>query len=451
MTLPTFRALATAAALGGAALALAGHAAAAGNGGGSGGGGGAGGSGTSNVDADVPGEVMVKLKSTNDLQPLLAKYPLTVAGRFGARPIFRLKVVGSARVKDILPGLALEPGVLIAETNPTNRSPEARRVIPWTIGNPGAYVAQWAPQTMHLPAAQALSVGNGVRVAVLDTGVDMSHPALAGRLLPGHDFVDDDTDPSEVGTPGQGGYGHGTHVAGLVALVAPGAQIMPLRVLDADGTGNAWVLAEALLYALDPDGNPATDDGAHVINMSLGSLARTRIMASITQIAACEPAVTDDPIADRSDAGYADDEARCAARAGVVVVAAAGNDATDKVKEYPAAEGAYGLLPVGAYSSNGRLAAFSNFGSWVDVAAPGDGLTSTFPGGGYATWSGTSMAAPLVAGTAALVRALDLQLPARDVLRRITRTTASLCGTALRGVDAAAAVKNLPAAPVTCR
>ena len=401
-------------------------------------------------DADMPGEILVKLRRSEALGPLLASYPVTLLSRFGARPIYRLKVIGTARVKDVLARLVQDPEVMIAETNATHRSPEARKNVPWAIGTASAYRAQWAPQALHLAEAQRRASGEGVRVAVLDTGVDASHPLLAGRLLPGYDFVDGDTDPAEGGSPANGAWGHGTHVAGLVALVAPGAKIMPLRVLDADGVGNAWVLAEALLYALDPDGNPATDDGAHVINLSLGSLARTRLMDSIALLAACAPSVPDDAIADRSDPGYRDDELRCAASNGAVVVAAAGNDASGSEKQYPAAEGTYGLLSVGASNAKGRLAGFSNFGPWIDLAAPGEGITSAVPGG-YGTWSGTSMAAPLAAGTAALLRAMDLRLAPDEVVKRIKRTSAVLCGTALRQVDAGAAVNNRIPPSSSCR
>ncbi len=416
------------------------------------GGGGAdsgGGGGSGSVDPDMPGELLLKLRSTDALTPLLAKYPITLVGRFGARPIYRLKVIGAARVKDVLAGLLLEPGVMIAETNTTHRSPEARKNIPWAIGTPQAYATQWAPQALHLAQAQRWATGAGVRVAVLDTGVDRNHPLLAGRLLPGFDFVDFDNDPSEVGSTANAGYGHGTHVAGLVAMVAPGASIMPLRVLDADGVGNAWVLAEALLYAVDPDGDPNTDDGAHVINLSLGSLARTRIFDTIALIASCAAAVPDDPVADRSDPGYRDDLIRCGASNGAVVVAAAGNDASSSVKEYPAAEGAYGLLAVAASNASRRLAGFSNFGSWIDLAAPGDNITSAVPGG-YGTWSGTSMAAPLAAGTAALLRSQDLSLAPAEVVRRLKRTASALCGSSLHQVDAAAAVSNVAPAAIAC-
>lgn len=414
------------------------------------GGGGTGGGATNIVNnLDVAGELLVKLRTTGALPGLLAKYPVTVMSRFGARPIYRLKVIGTARVKDVLASMALDSDVMISETNATHSSPEARKNIAWTIGTPQAYAVQWAPQAMRLAEAQAVANGAGVRVAVLDTGVDYSHPLLAGKLLPGFDFVDNDNDASEVGSAANPSYGHGTHVAGLIAMVAPGANIMPLRVLDSDGVGNAWVLAEALLYAIDPDGNPNTDDGAHVINFSLGSLARTRLLDTIAQIASCAPAVNDDPIGDRSDPGYNDDVIRCQSGKGVVLVAAAGNDASNSVKQYPAAEGAYGLLAITASNSARRLASFSNFGSWVGMAAPGDAITSAVPGG-YGTWSGTSMASPLAAGTAALLRSLDTMMTPADVITRIKRSSAMLCGTNIRQVDAAAAVTNTVPANITC-
>ena len=404
-------------------------------------------------DPAVPGEILVRLRSTAALQPLLTKYQLTLASQFGARPIFRLGVIGQADVQAKITALLTELDVLIAEQNFVHRSPEARSNTAWAIGTQTAYTAQWAPAALRLPEAHALSTGAGMRIAVLDTGIDAAHPAFAGRLLTGFDFVDFDTDPSEVGNAVNNiSYGHGTHVAGLVALVAPGAKIMPLRVLDADGVGNAWVLAEAMLYAVDPDGNAATDDGAHVINMSLGSLSRTQLLDSVGVIATCNiPAAIVKPLDDFSDPGYNADKQRCSVGSGAVIVAAAGNDGSGSVREYPAAEGFYGLLSVGASTAASRLAAFSNFGSSVDVAAPGEGITSAVPGGLYATWSGTSMAAPLAAGAAALLRAKEPRLLPRDVVRRLTLVSAALCGAKLRRIDAAAALLNTAPPATVCR
>ena len=402
-----------------------------------------------NGDAAVDKEILVKLRTTVALGPLLGKYQLTVIGQFGARPIYRLMVQESTSVKDTISALSLETDVLLAEPNVVHSSPEARKNVVWAIGTPQAYAAQWAPTALRLDEAHRLSTGAGVRVAVLDTGVDRTHPALAGRLLPGFDFVDFDDDPSEEGSEADVGFGHGTHVAGLVALVAPNAMIMPLRVLNASGQGNTWVLAEALLYAVDPDGDPTTDDGAHVINLSLGTATRTRIFDAVAQLATC--LVDNDPANDVSDPGYDVDEARCNRTRGVIIVAAAGNDGSNSALEYPAAESAQRLAAVGASTSNSRLASFSNFGSWVRFVAPGDGITSSVPGGGYGTWSGTSMAAPLFAGTAALLRGTNPGMKPEDIIKRIGSRSAALCGTNLRQIDANAALRDVNAPNTICR
>ena len=395
-------------------------------------------------DPTVPGEVLMKLQSTSGLPALLTKYQLTLQSSFGARPIYRVKVAAGASAKNTAAALAQEPGVLLAEENVEHQAPEERKNNPWLFGTSEEYVAQWAPTAMRLPEAHAISTGVGTRVAVLDSGVELTHPALAGKLLPGFDFVDFDTDPSEGGTSASPGWGHGTHVAGLVALAAPGAKIMPVRVLDPDGFGNAWVLAEALLYAVNPDGNPATDDGAHVINMSLGTISPTKLFYSMSALISCTivAAAPGEPMLDFSDPGYDGDKQRCANSKGAVIAAASGNDGTDRIREYPAAESAHGKLSIGASTSVRRLASFSNFGSKVDVAAPGEGITSTMAGGAYATWSGTSMATPLAAGTAALLRSRFPAWTPDDIVDRIDRTTSSLCRTDLRQIDAAAALTN---------
>jgi subtilisin family serine protease len=404
------------------------------------------------ADPTLPGEVLLQLSSADALAPLLLKYRLSLVDRFGARPIFRLKVIDPTTTQTVLGTLALEPTVLSAEANVVHSAPEARRVHVWAIGTPTDYVAQWAPQAMHLAEAHAVSTGAGVRVAVLDTGVDATHPALAGHLLPGFDFVDFDNDPAEVGTAANAGFGHGTHVAGLVALAAPGARIVPMRVLDAQGMGNAWVLSEALLKAIDPDGDPSTDDGAQVVSMSLSSLTRTRLFSTIAQLSSCNlPVDTDPAAAVFADPGYNDDKTRCTGSGGAVIVAAVGNDGPNGPRQYPAAEAAYGELAVAASDSTRHLASFSNTGSWVNLAAPGAGITSSVPGGGYGTWSGTSMAAPLVAGTVALLRSANPSMTSRDVTRRILRTTSIVCGTNLGQVDAFAALTNVSTSGRSCK
>jgi subtilisin family serine protease len=292
-----------------------------------------------------------------------------------------------------------------------------------------------------------------VIVAVLDTGVDAGHPALAGRLVPGYDFVNDDPDPSEDGTPEQDiVYGHGTHVAGIVALTAPEAKIMPLRVLDRNGEGNIWVLAEALYFAVNPDGNPNTDDGATVINLSLGTTQRTAFLDDVLDLVTCrgdddDDDDDDDVESDRYARTANSDHDECLSSKGAVIVAAAGNNGTT-AKEYPAAEEAAGLLAVAATTQTDTRADYSNYGSWVAIGAPGDLILSCVPGNLWGAWSGTSMAAPFVAGVAALVQSEDGTLAPADVTKQIVKTAHKIQGDVRWRVDAAAAL-GLAVQPVS--
>lgn len=395
------------------------------------------------AEAFVPGEVLVQLRSGTDLPAIQSTHRLALVSRFGQRPIFRFSITGPRTVNRVVNNLRGDPRVAVAEANLKVGAPEARKASVWAVGNPSAYTAQWAPGSLGLPAAHLEATGQGLRVAVLDTGIDRLHPALAGRLLPGWDFVDGDADPSEAGTPGIGGYGHGTHVAGLVALAAPGAQLMPLRVLDASGEGNIWVLAEAMLHAVDPDRLPTTADGARVINVSLGTTQRTAILGLVKRLVECSDDNDDNPNVPLDDPGYADDRERCNVNGSAVVLAAAGNSGSATEKQFPAAEKSEGTLAIAASTRQRRLARFSNYGSWVDVAAPGQGLTSTVPGGGYGIWSGTSMATPLVAGIAALLLERNPDWKPEDVTKRLIETAVGLCGTSLRQVHAQAALFGL--------
>ena len=390
----------------------------------------------------APGEILLKLSDPGRLPALMVKHQLSLISQLGNRPIYRMKLVGNGAVASRVTALSRDAGVLIAEPNQLFSGPEAAKNNVWAIGTQGAYAEQWGIASARLQPAWGVSTGAGSRVAVLDTGVDASHPLLAGRLLPGRDFVDGDTDPREEGSRADVAYGHGTHVAGLVALAAPGTMIMPLRVLNPQGGGDTWNLAMAMLYAVDPDGNPDTDDGVDVINLSMAGKVRTRLLDSVALLTSCLPPDPDVRADDLSHVGYDDDRRRCNGFGGAVVVAAAGNDGSRSLKTYPAAEGAYGLISVAASMSNGRLAPFSNSGNWIHMAAPGDAVTSAVPGG-WGTWSGTSMSAPLVAGAAALLRSAAPQLDAKGIARCLTRNTRNLTGTRIGQLDAQAALQAI--------
>ena len=233
---------------------------------------------------------------------------------------------------------------------------------------------------------------------------------------------------SEEGDQQTGPYGHGTHVAGLIALVAPEAKIIPVRVLDQFGVGNIWVLAEALAYAVDPDGDPRTADGADVINLSLSTPRETELIGNLLGELCGSSASEDFPV---SGNPY------------LVVVAAAGNGGNSD-RQYPAAENVDGLIAVGSSTIDDRLASYSSRGSWVHVAAPGHAILSTVPGGQYGTWTGTSMAAPIVAGEVALVRARYPYLLNKDLMRHVIRMSVEIDQDVDFRIDAGIALTTLP-------
>ncbi len=264
--------------------------------------------------------------------------------------------------------MAADPDVIWAELNFVGRIPTGNpaRVFHWGGTDASGYVNQSAFTQVDLAAGLAHYQGNGSIVAVLDTGVDLTHPSLVDHLVSGRDMVADDDVPQDEGDGV--GWGHGTHIAGVIAQIAPASQIMPVRVLDSNGRGNTFTLAYAVEWAVN--------HGANVINLSLGTDADSRVLHE----------AIDNAIAH-----------------GVVVVAAAGND-NSSAKRYPV--GYAGVIGVTAVDGANVKADFANYSSaWVDIAAPGVGITSTIitlQGSGYASWSGTSMATSFVSGAAAL-------------------------------------------------
>lgn len=286
------------------------------------------------------------------------------------------------------------------------------------VPNDPSFAAQWGLTKINCPAAWDRTTGSAnVTVAVLDTGIDLDHPELAPLLVPGFDMVDLGPNPTPpAGFRFEGDFagrdndpqdevGHGTHVAGTVACVSNNAsgvagvtwscRLMPVKVLtrivnlnnpnDVRGVGSSADIAAGIRWAVD--------NGARVLNLSLSGPTNTQV--------------------ERDAVAYAISR-------GAVVVAAMGNNGGQIVR-FPAAFP--DVVAVGAINQNDQRANFSNTGPHIDVAAPGVGVLSTVWNNGFATFDGTSMASPHVAGVAALILSCNPNLTGAQVAD-IIRTTA---------------------------
>lgn len=224
----------------------------------------------------------------------------------------------------------------------------------------------WQASSLDLPLAWQVTSGSATSVvAVVDSGVQADNPALQGRVLAGYDFVHGDTNTTDDN-------GHGTAVAGIIAAVCPGCSILPVKVLDANGTGDWPTISAGIDWA--------ADHGAQVINLSVGAPRALDIVGAAVAYAISK---------------------------GAIVVAAAGNDGEDE-SFYPAMYP--GVISVAGVDQTGARSTWSNFGSWVTVAAPGCATTASLQGGDTTDFCGTSAAAPFVAGLAGLARAYEPNL-----------------------------------------
>ncbi|MGV3522929.1 MAG: S8 family peptidase [Candidatus Sericytochromatia bacterium] len=245
-----------------------------------------------------------------------------------------------------------------------------------------------------------------VTIAVIDSGADLSHPDLQPNLVNGYNVL------SQGQTPPQDDNGHGTHASGIAAAAGdnrigvtgacPRCKLMPIKALDANGSGTGFDVAVGLIWAVD--------NGAQVINMSLGG-------------------EESDPTLERA--------VKYALARGSTVVVAAGNNSTD-VPMYPAA--LPGVISVGSVDVSRARSSFSNYGTWVSIMAPGSQILSTMPMGTvsmnttegyrneYDLMDGTSMAAPMVAGVVGLIKSRYPQLSPAQIKTRIEGTAIDLGG-----------------------
>lgn len=311
----------------------------------------------------VPGELLVKFVPGQGPGINSAVHATEVSYN-QAIGVSKVKLPGNLTVNQALSYYRSQVGVAYATPNYIAKAD--------FVPNDPMYGQQYGPQKIKCPAAWDVMRGiPSVKIAIIDTGIDYTHPDLAGKVLPGKDFVNSDDDAMDDN-------GHGTHCGGNAAAltnnsvgiagIAPNCSLIPVKVLSGGGSGSYdWIIGGITW---------AADNGANVLSMSLGGSGASQAMQDALQYALTK---------------------------GCIICASAGNAGTTDFN-YP---GAYPeCIAVAATDQNDQKADFSTYGDWVDVAAPGVNILSTLPGGGYGGESGTSMSCPIVAGLAGLIKSM---------------------------------------------
>jgi subtilisin family serine protease len=313
--------------------------------------------------------------------------------------------VPSGRQARFLQQLAHDPRVLSVEQDGTAQTTIIPRDPHWQQA--------WGPRVVRAPAAWNFTTGRAMTIiAIVDTGVDRNQPDLRGRVLRGWDFQNDDATPNDDN-------GHGTAVAGVAAAAANDGtgiagmcwhcRILPVKVLNANGSGSHSNIAAGIVWA--------AKHGADVINLSLAGPNPSTAVADAVQYARAR---------------------------GVVVVAAAGNEGTNR-RYYPAS--LPGVISVGATNSSDRLYSWSNRGSWTKVSAPGCAVTGSTHPVRWTWWCGTSFATPMVAGIAALMKSQRPDAKRSLIERILLNSTVHVRGVAYGRVDAYRALRSMAALP----
>ena len=357
----------------------------------------------------------------------------------GESTVEKLEVLGGQNVETLAMQLSLSPDVEFAEPNFLISKDDFGTSDPqfndqWALRNTGQGGGQFGSDINVTTAWQTTTGSQSAVIAVIDSGIDFSHPDLANNRwenpapgtegdVNGWDYI---TDNGVIWD----GQGHGTAIAGIIAAegnnaigitgVMWRASLMSLRVLDSTGSGDVASAVEAIDYAVG--------HGAQVINLSWGTNGSSRALKD-----AIERAI----------------------RRGVVVVCSAGNNGqdVDSTPYYPASFGSRDLIAVASTDNFDQLTTWSDYGRRnITVAAPGDNIRTTQVGGGYFTVSGTSASAPLVTGVAGLLKSLSPSLQSHNVVKAITesvRRVESLSGKVSAGgvIDATAALNAVRGNP----
>ena len=356
----------------------------------------------------VQGEVVVKWRDANRGPDIARARGLTVATELGVpgkgMPV--LLSTGARSVEAVIAELRADPAVEYAEPNYVVRLVEDGSLAAVSVNDPKT-AGQYSLDQMRVRDAWSLSTGGSGVIAVLDTGVQANHRDLVGRVLPGYDFVNNDSNAADDNA-------HGTWVAGIIGANANDGygiagiswtdKILPVKIMNSAGSGDAADLTSGIIWA--------ADHGATVINMSVGGFPATQ---------------------------YVQDAINYAWNKGVVLVGAAGNNGVQE-DFFPAAF--TNVVSVSATQVNDEFANWSSYGPKVDVSAPGASVQTTnctvCTYGGHDTWgdhtyiSGTSFATPNVAGVLALIRA---RYPAYTPAQVVTRLNATVDDLGYPGFD----------------
>jgi subtilisin family serine protease len=376
-------------------------------------------SGLAYADGVVPGHVLIRLNDANRIGEIDNDYDTAEDDYIANTGLYSLHTpVGITETK-FAEQLRKDSRVAWAETDTYLNPPEVNGEpfhFAFDAGPaPGNYSNQQAFDQVHIGKAQKWSSGLGILVAILDTGATFHHPVLRLHYLTGYNVLQPNLPANDI-RDGRfnGAVGHGTMIAGIIARLAPGAKILPVRVLNGDGIGTVLDVAKGIDYAINR--------GARVLNMSFGTSQRSQAL--------------DEALGEASDAG-------------AVIVASAGNDGSSNL-HFPAASD--NVLAVSSVEANNRKSTYANYGDFITVVAPGSGIRSTYYTGGYANWSGTSFAAPIVTAEAALLLSRQPALTSPQIQCLICQTAHSvdifnprypeLLGNGL--VDIEAAVRSIP-------
>lgn len=413
------------------------------------------------TSAYVPGELVVQMKSgfqTQQLQAFSASSGMRLSKRLNidGSELHLVKVQNPQQTQQAMQSLQRNPSIQSVSLNPrytvlqsypplsrqnTGVAPANTDISAPRRLNDALYPLQWALPKVGIPTAWNYARGSAdLLVAVVDSGIDYNHPDLAGQIVNGIDFMPEmPSGPNGEGSPDttdmdpNDELGHGTHVAGIIAAhaenqmgvagIAPNVKILNVKVLNADGWGSSFAIAQGITFA--------ADKGARIINLSLGGPDISKPI---------ELAV------------------KYAQKKGALVIAAAGNSFTHT--GYPAAFP--GVFAVGATDDNDRLADFSNHDARINVMAPGVDILSTTPmnltnsmqAGGvdsqYSAMSGTSMACPIVTGQAALILSARPDMTAFQVKQLIEQTAKPVGDARIFGhgrIQIAESLKQLMATP----